>query len=246
MGCGPAHLATLMICALTLNACGGRNGARDEIQTGSAVDILQRAERQMSLGAHNQAIEYYEALEVRYPFSEQNREGQLSLMYAYIKDGQPEAATESANKFIRENPRHAKVDYAYYIRGLAYFPPNVGPIDRLFRVDPNRRPQSNARLAFDNFALLLQKYPDSEWAGDARQRMIYLRNAMAEYEVNVARYYMTRRAYVAATNRAKRVVEEYQGTGSVNNALEIMIDAYNKLGLTELAHDTQRVLSENQ
>ena len=156
------------------------------------------------------------------------------------------AAVDAANKFIRENPRHPQVDYAYYIRGLAYFPDGLGPVERLFRVDASRRPQTEARRSFDNFADLLQRYPDSEWAGDARQRMIFLRNGIAAYEVNVAEYYMGRRAYIAAINRCKRVIEDYQGTPSVNDALEIMIEGYEELGLDQLAQDAARVLAENR
>lgn len=232
---------------LALAACGcASQKAEDGPARGSAQALLENAQRYLEQGGYNQSITLYSALEVRYPFSEENREGQLGLMYAYYKSGQPEASLETADKFIRENPRHPRVDYAYYMRGLAYYPRNLGPLERVFKVDPASRPQEDSRRAFDNFSLFLQRFPESEWAPDARQRMVYLRNVLAAHEIAVARYYMTRHAYIAALNRAKTVVEDYQGTDSVNDALTIMVKAYNKLDLPDLAADAERVLRENQ
>lgn len=230
-----------------LAGCGGSEAAREKrMRLGTPAGMLAEAQRQMDLGAYSVAVEIFNVLEVRHPFSEENREGQLGLMYAYKRDGQPEAALEAADKFIRENPRHPKVDYAYYMRGLAFYPEGLGLFERAFRVDPYGRPQSDARRSFDNFAVFLNRFEDSEWAPDARQRMVYLRNAMASFEVNVANYYMERQAYIAAANRAKRVVTEYQGSEAVNEALEIMIKAYRKLELDDLAADAERVLVENK
>jgi len=236
----------LAVALATVAGCGGRDAAKRELRAGTAPALLAEAQRQMEIGAYSQAVEIYNALEIRHPFSEENREGQLGLMFAYYKDRQPESSLEAADKFIRENPRHPRVDYAYYMRGLAYHPRGLGPVERLFRVDRYGRPQDDARRAFDNFAVFLNRFPDSEWAPDARQRMVFLRNAVAEYEVNVAQYYMTRRAYIAAANRAKRVVEEFQGTTAVNDALEVMIASYEKLELNELARDAEKVLAENR
>ncbi len=241
-----ALLLTLLAMVGVIAGCGGGNAAKEELRRGTARALLVEAQRQMDVGAYSTAVEVFNALEIRHPFSEENREGQLGLMFAYKQDRQPESSLEAADKFIRENPRHARVDYAYYMRGLAYYPEGLGPIERIFRVDPNGRPQDDARRAFDNFAVFLSRHPQSEWAPDARQRMVFLRNAMAEFEVNVADYYYDRRGYIAALNRAKRVVTEYQGTSSVPAALKIMIKLYKKLDLDDLAADTERVLAENQ
>ncbi|MFK8015200.1 MAG: outer membrane protein assembly factor BamD [Gammaproteobacteria bacterium] len=241
-----AFWLTFTVALGVLAGCGGKDASREELRRGTAVGLLGEAQRQMDLGAYSVAVDAYSALEIRHPFSEENREGQLGLMFAYYKDRQPESSLEAADKFIRENPRHPRVDYAYYMRGLAYYPGKLGPVERLFRVDPDGRPKADARRSFDNFAVFLGRFPDSEWAPDARQRMLFLREAMAGFEVNVAEYYMERRAYIAAANRAKRVVAEYQGTDSVNEALEIMIKAYRKLKLDDLAQDAERVLAENQ
>lgn len=244
-----ARRVTAILLAVTtigwIAGCGGQDATR-ELRAGTPDRLLADAQRQVRLGAYSAAIDLYNALEIRYPFTEQNREGQLGLMYAYKQDRQPEAALEAADKFIRENPRHPRVDYAYYMRGLAFYPDGLGPIERLFRVAPTERPQDDARRSFDNFAVFLNRFGESEWAADARQRMIFLRNALAGFELNVADYYMERKAYIAAANRAKRVVTEYQGTDSVNAALDVMAEAYRKLGLDDLADDAERVLEENR
>lgn len=241
-----ARAALLFVALLGLAACGSLGGDRDARRNGGPDYLLGEAERQMELGAYQQAIDYYQALEIRHPFAEQTRTGQLGLMYAYYKSGKEEEATEAASKFIRENPRHPRVDYAYYMRGLAWYPQGMGPLERLFRVDEAERPQENASRAFAGFADFLQRYPDSEWAADARQRMIYLRNLLARYELQVARFYLDRKAYVAALNRAQKVVTDFQGTTSVNDALAMMAEAYRRLDKPDLAKDVERVLRENQ
>lgn len=246
---GRAALIGVFLAGLlfSLAGCGNQEARRQRQMTaGSPAGLLAEAQRQVKLGSFSQAIDIYNALEVRYPFSEENREGQLGLMYAYKQDRQPEAALEAADKFIRENPRHPKVDYAYYMRGLAFYPLGLSGFEKLFRVDATDRPQDDARRSFDNFAVFLNRFEDSEWAPDARQRMVFLRNAMAKSQINVAEYYMTRRAWIAAANRAKRVVTEYQGTDAVDQALGIMVEAYKKLGLDDLAADAQRVRDENR
>ena len=236
----------LTVALFGLAACGSFGGDRDARRNGGPDYLLGEAERQMELGAYQRAIEFYQALEVRHPFAEETRTGQLGLMYAYYKSGKEEEATDAASKFIRENPRHPRVDYAYYMRGLAWYPQGLGPVERLFRVDAASRPPENARRSFSGFADFLQRYPDSEWAADARQRMIFLRNLLAEYEINVARFYLERKGYVAALNRAQKVVTEFQGTPSVNDALALMAEAYRRLDKPDLAQDAERVLRENQ
>ncbi len=236
-----------LLLVLTLTACAGNQAAREQERNNrmSADALYDRAKKAMDNQNYRRAIDLYELLEVQFPFGEYTRQGQLDLMYAYYRSHQTESAVEAANRFIRENPRHEKVDYAYYVRGLAYFPESDDFLRRMFRVRPHLRPQDGAKKSFDAFASLVQKYPDSEWAEDATQRMIYLRNAMAGFELNVANYYIRRGAYVAAANRAKRIIEEYQETDAVLDALRVQIVAYNRLGFADLAKDSQRVLDQN-
>lgn len=240
-------VALLLVSFAGLGGCGGDAGSKDNPQEGiTANELLDDARADIRVGAYADAVRRLTALEIYFPFSEQTRLGQLDLMFAYQRNKQTEEALETADKFIRENPRHPRVDYAYYMRGLAYFPPELGPLEKLFKVDPASRPMRDAQRSFDNFALLIEKFPESEWAGDAQQRMIHLRNSMAAYEVYVARYYIRRNAWAAAASRGQAVIEKFQGTPAVNDALEIMIRSYRELGLPELAADAERVLAENR
>jgi len=166
-------------------------------------------------------------------------------MYAYYKNGDRENAIDQAEQFIRENPTHPRVDYAYYVKGLANFDRERNFLERWFGVELSKRPPVNSRTSFQSFQALLQRFPDSRYAPDARQRMIFLRNRLAYYEVYVARYYLKRGAYVAALNRAKYAIENYDGAPSIKEALETSRDSYNKLGMNDLAANSAKVLEKN-
>ncbi len=244
---GSALLRSLIVVMLVISlaACAGRDDGLGDGKKLTAENVYNRAKLRMESSNFRRAIRLYEILEVQFPFSEYTRQGQLDLMYAHFRSKNTESAVETASRFIRENPRHPKVDYAYYMRGLANFPKGLNSIERLFRVSPYSRPQDKAAKSFDAFSTLIQRYPDSEWAEDARQRMVYLRNAMAYYELDVADYYLRRGAHIAAANRAKRIIDEFQETEAVIDALRIQVAAYKNLDLQDLAADAQRVLDEN-
>lgn len=236
----------LALITTAMAACGNR-ASLDANRDGrySANELYVKAADSMDKSNFRRAIQLYQILETRFPFSEYARQAQLDMMYAQYRANQPESAIEGAERFIREHPRHEKVDYAYYIRGLANFPSEIDPLEKLFRVSPYSRPQDQAEKSFEAFATMLEKFPDSEWAPDARQRMVWLRDAMAYYELEVANYYMRRGAYIAAANRTRRVIEEFPESAAVLDALRVQIRAYNLLDLGDLAADTQRVLDEN-
>jgi outer membrane protein assembly factor BamD len=199
----------------------------------------------MGNGNYRKAISIFEALQARFPFSEFATQIQLELTYAYYKEGRTEQAIDAADTFVRENPTHNRVDYAMYVQGLAYFEQGQTFLERLFRKSVDRRPPRDGELAFDTFARMVERYPASAYAGDAQQRMVYLKNRLAAYENEVARFYLKQEAYVAALNRAKTAVEVYHGADSTAESLSIMIDAYEALGMTGLANDTRRVLQKN-
>ena len=199
----------------------------------------------MSSGNYRNAIAYFEGLEARYPFSNQAKQAQLNLIYAYYKNGEPEAAVDAATQFERENPTHPRVDYALYMRGLAKFTGQHTRMHRIFRFDLSKRPPVNARESFSAFSQLVQRYPDSSYAPDARQRMVFLRNRLAEHENHVASYYFRRGAYAAALNRAKYSMETFDGAPAIADSLFIMIGSYEQLGMKDLAESTQRVLDAN-
>ena len=234
-------LTTAALLALNLSGCG--NKAREQV--GNADKLYELAKKASDNGNYRDATQYYEQLEARFPFTNAARQGQLDLMYAYYKNREPEAAIDQADQFIRENPAHPRVDYAHYIKGLVQFERNPNFIERWFNADLSQRPPIDARKSFQSFQTLVQRFPSSEYAEDARQRMIFLRNRLASYEVYVASHYLERGAYVGAINRAKYAVENYDGSPQIGRALEIMAESYRRLGMTDLAADTEKVLKEN-
>jgi outer membrane protein assembly factor BamD len=211
----------------------------------SPEQIYRDAQADLRRGNYATAIARYEMLEARYPFSDQNKQGQLDLLYAYYKNRAGDSAVDQADEFIRENPTHPRVDYAYYIRGLVYFESGASAIERLFRADLAKRPPNEAEKSFQAFQTLVQQFPKSPYAADAHQRMIYLRNRLADYQVAVARYYMKRGAYIGAASRARGVIEIYDGAPAVDDALAIMADAYRKLGIDDLAAVAENVRKAN-
>jgi outer membrane protein assembly factor BamD len=233
----------LVACGLLAVAgCGYKERAAEELQPGRLYD---RAHSLLLGGDYRGAVRYYEALEARYPFSEEARQGRLDIIYAYYRAREQESAIDAADQFIRENPTHPRVDYAMYLRGLIYFERSPNFLERWFNTDLNERPPQDVRRAFDAFDQLIRVQPNSVYAHDARQRMIFLRNRLADYEVYVAQHYLNRQAYVAAIDRARFCIENYDGAPAVREALEIMIDAYKGLGLDDPAERSQEVFALN-
>ncbi len=235
---------TLAIAAsmLALAGCGGTS-TRELL--GNADKLYEMAKKASDNGNFRDAIIYYEQLEARFPFSNPARQAQLDLMYAYYMNREVEAAIDQADQFIRENPAHPRVDYAYYIKGLVQFERNPNFLERWFNADLSQRPPLDARKSFQAFQTLIQRYPNSQYVEDSRQRMIFLRNRLANYEVYVANYYLERGAYVGAINRAKYAIENYDGAPQIKRAIEIMAQSYRHLGMEALAADSEKVLREN-
>ena len=225
---------------LTLGGCGKRN---DVIQ-GGADTLYERATNSMNNGNYRNAIAYFEQLEARYPFSNVTKQAQLDLVYVYYKNGSLEQTVDAADNFVRENPTHPRVDYCLYMKGLSYFDKGGNILEKLFRVDMTERPPRDTQKSFNAFQELLRRFPDSEYAPDARKRMVYSRNRLALYENHVAEFYIRRQAYVAAINRAKFAVENYPGAPTVSDSVRIMAEAYRKLGMDDLAEDAERVLEK--
>ena len=235
---------TLVILAIGLAAgCAGNEETQDRVS--DITEAYETAQNSIARGNYSRGIQIFEAIQARYPFSNLSRQIQLELMYAYYKSGKREQSVEAADTFIRENPTHERVDYALYIKGISYFEEGKSILERWFRRDISKRPPKDFNLAYASLRRLVERYPASEYAPDARQRMIYLKNRMADYENHVAEYYIRRGAYVAALNRAKNALEEYNGADGNATSLKLMVEAYDKLGMTDLAADTRRVLAEN-
>ena len=207
--------------------------------------IYAKAQKAIRSSSYAEAVKQLEALQSRFPFSEPARQAQLDLIYAYYKNHEVEPAVDAADTFIRENPTNPRVDYAWYIKGLVDFerPPNA--LEKLFRVDLSQRPPINAKKSFDSLQQLIEKFPHSQYVGDAQQRMVYLRNRLADFELHVALYYMRRGAYVGALNRAKYCVENYDGAPAVQGSMRVIIAAYYDLNMVDLAKNAERVYADN-
>src|ERR1700760_3395340 len=234
----------LALCVVLLATAGCKSNRKDP--TKSSPELLYKKARKSLDGYDFQnAIKTYEALTARFPFTDQSRQARLDLIYAYYRAGEGESPTDAADTFIRENPTHPRVDYAWYVKGLVDFEKSANAIEKLFRVDLTQRPPSTARKSFAAFRTVVEQYPKSDYAHDSLQRMIYLRNRLADYEVHVARYYMKRGAYVAAAQRAKGCVDNFDGAPAVKDALKMMIEAYDRLGLKPLADKAREVYHLN-
>jgi len=241
------RLSSFLLLALLLitSGCGILPDQIDETSDWSANQLYARAKQELADKNYEKAISYFEKLEARFPFGQYAQQAQLEIAYAYYKYEEPELAIAAADRFIKIYPRHPNVDYAWYIKGLTNYNRGKVFIDRYLPQEPAERDTFSMRASYDDFSHLVQNYPHSTYAKDAAQRMIHLRNNMAEYEIHVAEYYMRRTAYIAAANRGKYVVENFQRTPAVEDALIIMVRAYRRLGVNDLADSAMRVLQLN-
>lgn len=235
-----------LVLAVALAGCGVFGKEIDLTENWSAAKLYAEGSSELDSGNYAKAVGYYEKLEARYPFGRYAMQSQLDVAYAHYRADEPEAAIAAADRFIKLYPQNPYVDYAYYLKGLVNYNRSVGFLDRYIPTDASQRDPGSALDAFVDFSALVERFPDSRYAEDARQRMLYLRNNLAKHEVNVARYYMRRGAYLAAANRANYVIERFQRTSAVESALEVLIDAYTALGKRELAADAKRVLDLNR
>lgn len=236
-------LVAIVVLGLIVGACAGRDQPLTEVQ--NITEAFEEARTAVDAKNFRKAIQIFEIIQARYPFSDLARQVQLELMHAYYLSGQREQAIEAADTFMRENPIHARVDYALYIKGLAYYEDDPSWLESIFRRDLTKRPPKEVEQAYTTFRRLVERYPASDYSADAEQRMVAMKNRLAAYENHVADFYMRRGAYVAAVNRAKTALEEYNGATSNEQSLEIMIAAYEELGMMDLAADARRVLAAN-
>jgi len=230
---------------LMVTACGLLPEVQDETKGWSAQKLYVSAKEEMNDSNYEKAIKYFETLESRYPYGRYAQQSQLEIAYAYYKSNEPASAIAAADRFIKLHPNHPNVDYAYYLKGLVNFNEDQGIFAALSDQDLSERDPKAARDAFESFKELVNRFPDSKYAPDAASRMKYLVNAMAFHEVHVARYYIKRGAYVAAANRAQAVVKDFPQAPAREEALALMITAYDAMGLNDLRDDAKRVLKLN-
>jgi outer membrane protein assembly factor BamD len=232
---------------LALAGCAG-NRAKDNQQRlarFSPEALYQQGRKALRVRDYAEAVNVYEALTARYPFTPESQAGRLDIIYAYYRLGEKESARDAADTYIRENPASSRIDYAYYVRGLVDFERTPYAVERWLNVDLSERPPQTAKDSVQALRTVVTRFPKSPYAHDARRRMIYMRNRLAEYDLRVAEHYMLRSAWVAAAQRARQTIEEYDGAPAVKDALRVMIFCYRKLEYTELADNTVKVFKEN-
>lgn len=235
----------MVFAAIILSGCASTGEQEQLPESLSEADLYQMSTRAIDDGRYAEAIKSLKTLESRHPFGTYAEQAQLDIIYAYFKNTEPEAARAAADRFIRLHPQHPDADYAYYMKGLASNTASMGLLERYLPMDLTRRDPGQARVSFNEFSELLSRYPDSQYAPDARQRMVALRNRLAEYEIHAANYYLKRKAYVAAVNRGRYVVENMQQTPAVPEALAIMVEGYRHLQLPGPADEALEVLRVN-
>ncbi|MDA3869207.1 MAG: outer membrane protein assembly factor BamD [Gammaproteobacteria bacterium] len=230
--------------SLLLSACSTMSA--DPKADWTAKDYYDEAKSSLDNGEFQTAINNLETLEAQFPFDPYAKQAQLDVAYAYYKFDEPESAISAANRFMRLHPRDPHIDYAYYLKGLVNFNRGSGFLDSWVPRDHARHDASVILQAYNDFSTLVRLYPDSDYAGDAHQRMVFLRNKLAQKEIDIAEFYIERETWLSAINRAKNVIEQYQDSIWSHRALEIMVEGYKNLGIPDLATDAQRVLSMNQ
>ena len=246
-----AHVAATLVMALFVAAIGGCSwlgidwGERDETTKWDADKLYNEARTELNNGGWKRSRELYQKLESRYPFGRHAQQALMEIAYTYYKEGESAQAIQAADRFIRQYPNHPNIDYMYYLKGLASFNEDMGFLGRFMSQDLSERDAKAAREAFDAFKDLVTRYPESRYASDARARMTYLANAQGQSEVNVARYYFTRKAYLAAIQRAQTVVRDFQQTPATEEALSIIARSYEALQMKDLQSDAERVLALN-
>lgn len=211
----------------------------------SAAEIYAQAEKNVAKEKFPAAAKDFEALEARFPYGEYSDKAQLGLINAYYKQNEPALAISAADRFIRMNPRHPQVDYAYYLKGLVAFDQNYSFTFRYLPLDKSARDSSSATESFDAFKELLDRFPNSQYAPEARQRMVFLRSQLANHELSVVRYYIKRGAYLSAANRANYIVKHFEKTSAVPLALAALVKCYSELGMQSLADDALKTLQTN-
>lgn len=240
----------------TVAACAGDgspapiNPFEDEIprrlQNLQAKETYELARRSLDSADYEGALRQYRALQIRFPFTRYATQAQLDTIYVNYKLFAPDAALSGADRFLKEHPRHPDIAYVQYLKGLVHYQRSGADGGDWFGLsDSAQYDQVYTRRAFDAFAQLVQRYPDSRFVADARQRMIFLRERMAYHDLKIAEYYERREAYVAASRRAENIIQRFQGTSIIPDALEILERSYSKLGLVELAEDARTLLVAN-
>ena len=238
------RLFIYLVVTLSLVACGPVKEI-DPTADWDAERFYNEARAELASKNYLTAIEYYETLESRFPFGRYATQAQIDVAFAYFKFSEPDSAITALDRFIKLHPRHESVDYAYYLKGLVNFERGGTILDVLAERDVSEFDRNLMLNAYNDFKILLQRFPSSKYALDAKKRMIYLRNELARSDYQIANYYATRDAWVAVANRTKFILQNYQGSSVIRPTLTLQLQAYQNLGMEDMARDTQRIIDLN-
>jgi outer membrane protein assembly factor BamD len=237
-------IAALLL-ATALGACSWLQDKTDPQKDWSAAQFYQAAKEEFDNHNWEAAIKLYEKLESKFPYGRFAQQSQIEVAYSYYKLGETAQALSAIDKFVKLHPNHPNIDYAIYLKGLVNFKEDLGPLTRLISQDLADRDPKAARESFEAFKELVSRFPNSRYAEDSRERMAYLAEALARHEVHVAQYYLSRGAYLAAANRAQEAIVRFPSSPTHREALEVMVEAYDRMGAKELRDDARKVLAKN-
>jgi len=226
---------------LLLGACAGKEGYQKIGPNSTPNQIYAEARDDMDSNSYDKAIPLWEQLEGKAAGTPLAQQAQLEKAYAYYKSGDKPTAISTLDRFMKLHPTSPAMDYALYLKGIVNFNDDLGILGFISKQDLSERDQNAAKLSLQSFQELVKRYPQSKYAEDANKRILYIVNSLAQSEVNVARYYYTRKAYVAAINRAQAAIKDYPATPAQEDALYYLAKSYDALGMTQLASDTRRV-----
>jgi len=242
-------LILLISAALLVSGCSSKKKkrlAQEEIAQQQVEQLYTKAKSALDRGNYSFAIQYYQTLEANFPYGEYTEQAKLDMIFAFDKTNQIEKAVEAADNFIKLYPTHPNVDYAYYMKGVASFEKKSGAIDKFIKGGRSTvRDPKPYRDSLKSFEELLKRYPNSIYAEDSKQRMVFVRNALAERELAIAQFYFDNQTYVAAVNRCKTIIYQFETAPAVEGALVLMEKTYLEMGLNDLAVSTHKVLLEN-
>jgi len=236
-------IITLLV--LSLTACSSSDNELEKVPDKSAQSLFSDARTALDNGLYQKAIQILGAIDSRFPFGPISHQVQLDLIYAYYKSGDSAQGVALADRFLRLNPNNSNVDYVYYMRALINLSTEENLFQDLAGIDRSDRDPEGSRSAFRDFKTIVSDFPNSKYAADSRQRMITIKSRLAKYEIAVAKFYMKREAYASAANRGRYVVEYFAPSPEVEQALEVMIESYDKLGLKGLRKNAMQVLAAN-
>lgn len=230
---------------IMLAGCASSTDPSDAYKGETPEHIYQKGKEALKDKSYGEAIKRFEALDIQYPFTPETEQAQLYLVYAYYMKEEYLMSASAADRFIRLHPANPHIDYVYYMHGLADFYQNMGVLERIFAVDLATRDLTQIQKSYISFYDVVTRYPNSRYAPSSYQYLVYLRNMMADHELQTAKYYYSRKAYIAAVERASNVVTHFQGAPATKSSLVLMVDAYHELGENKLAEDAQKVIDYN-